>query len=562
MAQEKLLLRKGLHADLVNAAKCPITPGAISITTDEPGIYIDLAADANHINNYRVRIGDVIVVPKLDDLLRSTATDAQKFSSNALYYANDKNVLCKYDEDQGKFVWINDTSSLQSSINTINGNITTINNNITNIQADIGTRTANNAATKDKTIFKAIEDEYARATQAESDLANEIATIKGNGSSSTESLKKLRDDLTKEESDRKSADQTLQNNINALAGDGRTSETVKGNADAIGVIQSKLGTIESNAEKNIIEIVKKNGTPLDVDSTDRSVNITMSLSELKDGASVQQQIDNNTSNITTNANAIDVLEGQMSAAEKDITSLEATVGSSSDDRTKTTIFGRISAEVYTREQAVSTLQGKIKALSDTVNSNQTTLENKITAEAQARADADTQIRKDFAAADDALEAELKKYVNDNLATADAMTFKGTVSYKTGSTTELNLPNGTEVDAEGNKILVQAGDTYVVSANLHDSNHVYHAGDMLIAKADQKANDATYTGGWEHVKTGYDVVHESKLSVAQNANKINLTSHVGSNLGSVEFTSSSSNIAISKTAGNTGTINFDLVWATF
>jgi hypothetical protein len=99
MAQEKLLLRKGLHADLVNAAKCPITPGAISITTDEPGIYIDLAADANHISDYRVRIGDVIVVPELENLLKSTATDAQKFSSNALYYANDKNVLCKYDED-------------------------------------------------------------------------------------------------------------------------------------------------------------------------------------------------------------------------------------------------------------------------------------------------------------------------------------------------------------------------------------------------------------------------------------------------------------------------------
>jgi hypothetical protein len=173
----------------------------------------------------------------------------------------------------------------------------------------------------------------------------------------------------------------------------------------------------------------------------------------------------------------------MGEAEKDITSLETTVGSSSDEKTKTTVFGRIAAEVYAREQAVSTLQGNINTLSNTVNSNKATLENKIAAEAQARADADTQIRTDFAKADKDLVAELKKYVNDNLAAADAMTFKGTVSYKTGSTTELNLPNGTEVDAEGNKILIQAGDTYVVSANLHDSNHVYHAGDMLIAKID-------------------------------------------------------------------------------
>jgi hypothetical protein len=74
--KEKLLLRKGLHADLINPSKCPIIPGAISITTDEPGIYIDLAKDNNHDGDYRVRIGDVIVVPSLTALLESTATDA------------------------------------------------------------------------------------------------------------------------------------------------------------------------------------------------------------------------------------------------------------------------------------------------------------------------------------------------------------------------------------------------------------------------------------------------------------------------------------------------------
>jgi hypothetical protein len=37
-------------------------------------------------------------------------------------------------------------------------------------------------------------------------LADEIAIIKGGGSGSTESLKKLRDDLTAEESARKTAD--------------------------------------------------------------------------------------------------------------------------------------------------------------------------------------------------------------------------------------------------------------------------------------------------------------------------------------------------------------------
>ena len=62
---EQLLLRKGLYANLNNSAKCPITPGAISITTDEPGIYIDLAADASNSAPYRVRIGDFISFPSL-----------------------------------------------------------------------------------------------------------------------------------------------------------------------------------------------------------------------------------------------------------------------------------------------------------------------------------------------------------------------------------------------------------------------------------------------------------------------------------------------------------------
>ncbi len=169
---EALLLRKGLHADLVNPAKCPIVPGAISITTDEPGIYIDLAQDDKHTENYRIRIGDVIVVPKLEDLLNSTATDAQKFSANALYYAEDKNVLCKYNPSTNKFIWINDTSTLSNSISTLNTAITTINNTI-------GQAASGNAATAGKTLFGAIETEYARAVAAEQALQAAIDAIAG-----------------------------------------------------------------------------------------------------------------------------------------------------------------------------------------------------------------------------------------------------------------------------------------------------------------------------------------------------------------------------------------------
>jgi hypothetical protein len=68
--------------------------------------------------------------------------------------------------------------------------------------------------------------------------------------------------------------------------------------------------------------------------------------------------------------------------------------------------------------------------------------------------------------------------------------------------------------------------------------------------------------WTHVKTGYDGVHESKLSVASGTgNKIQLTSHVGVDLGSVSFESESTNIAVSKDT-TSGAIKFNLVWGTF
>jgi hypothetical protein len=86
--------------------------------------------------------------------------------------------LCKYDKEEGKFVWINDPTPLQTQIDSIKNDLIggieteliTIKSNITNIQTDLGTRATNHAATKDKTVFQAIEGEYIRATDAEKGL--------------------------------------------------------------------------------------------------------------------------------------------------------------------------------------------------------------------------------------------------------------------------------------------------------------------------------------------------------------------------------------------------------
>ena len=137
---ESLIFRKGLQAKLANL---PIKPGAISITVDEPGMYIDLPANAayGHATDYRVRIGDVITVKtirELADLKNITPGDLSDdngatslegrisvYSASALYYVSDKNMLLKYDSSTEKFVWINDTSNLQQSIADLTTNLTT-----------------------------------------------------------------------------------------------------------------------------------------------------------------------------------------------------------------------------------------------------------------------------------------------------------------------------------------------------------------------------------------------------------------------------------------------------
>jgi hypothetical protein len=73
-------------------------------------------------------MGDVTVVDKLDDLKNLAAasiTAGQKLGKNTLYYAKDKNVLCIYDEDEdeGKFVWINDVSQLATDLSSLSNDV-------------------------------------------------------------------------------------------------------------------------------------------------------------------------------------------------------------------------------------------------------------------------------------------------------------------------------------------------------------------------------------------------------------------------------------------------------
>lgn len=225
---ENLIFRKGLQASL---AALPIKPGAISITIDEPGMYIDLPANAalGHANDYRVRIGDVITVQTIGELAdlknltpenlsddggtTSLSGRISEYSSSALYYVADKNMLLKYNGQSGKFVWINDTSSLQSQITSINSTVTNHGTRLETLEGKVGSAKNGNVAATG--LYKEIED-------AKADLEEQIAGILGGGSGLT--LESVDAAIKQEAKDRADADNVLDGKITGVSGRVTTAE--------------------------------------------------------------------------------------------------------------------------------------------------------------------------------------------------------------------------------------------------------------------------------------------------------------------------------------------------
>jgi hypothetical protein len=217
MANENLLFRKGLQNKLKDL---PITPGAISFTINEPGMYIDLPANTalGHSEDYRVRIGDVITVYGLDDLANkativpsdlsdesasSTNTLAKKinkYSASALYYVINYNMLLKYNPDSESFIWINDTSALEKSLATLNGTVQTISGRLDALTTKVGN--AKNGST-------AATGLYAYVDSADKALQDQINALTGTSGGSGVSLASLDAALKKEISDRTTADSDL-----------------------------------------------------------------------------------------------------------------------------------------------------------------------------------------------------------------------------------------------------------------------------------------------------------------------------------------------------------------
>ena len=679
----ELMFRKGLLAALPAA----YTEGAISITTDVPGMYLDLA-------DKRIRIGDFVAVAELASLVENA--EKYGYSTNTLFYAEKENVLCKIVEKDGSKVFqqINSTDELEQAINArltaVEGSITTLNGGAdvagsvaaavkaeetramgveANLQSQIdaitGTGEDGDATTiaglnaKIAEVAGNLQSEITRSTGADSAHDTKITAIEGDITGLKGRMDTAEGDIDSLEGRMTTAEGAIQ----TLNGDINTAGSVdKKVADAVSAAKSELTTtingVSDKADANATNITALQGTVgghttkigehdtaitgLTERMTTAEGKITTAegkLTTLTGGpevaGSVAEAKKAGTDAAATAKSAADAAQGTADtalanaatadgkavaaqetadAAVDAVEALETYVGTipngedgqpvASDviayvnKKTEgiatdaalgelqakvTAAEGAIAAETKAREEAdtkhtqdiaknaqdIATNAGAIATNAENIGKNTQAIADEasaraaaITAEQGARAAAikvetdrataaEGKIREDFAAADATTLQSAKDYVDEHLAAADAMTFCGTTNV-----TDLPLTD------------VKAGDTYVVASEYNDTeaNVRYHAGDLIIAQEDQ-GEEAVYAGGWAHVKTGYDSVHESTL--ANDGTSIKLTSHVGEDLGSVAIATGNtaatlaadakSNLVVSSVEG---TIYVDMVWGEF
>lgn len=359
---DTLLFRKGPLSGLTSL---PIKNGAISITTDEPGIYID------H-NGKRSRVGDFITVAKMSDLAQyklNPANEEDRYNAHALYYVIENDALARWDATAKDFKLINDRTTLVNSLAALNQALTAL-------TGVVGTNTANidKIAKFENNTLKsgALKDEIDRATAAEEALGKRIDDIVGGESG--DSVASLRAALNKEITDRSEADAQILAKAN----------TAQQEVDALeGVVSTLSGTVNTNKGLLDEEIERaKAAEKVNADAIaaekDRAMEEEGRLAGLI------------TSNATTAANAIAAEEARAKAAENKIATF-GTDGAVNGGALKVEI-----ERATTRENAISEVANAAKSKADTnansianlVNAD-SALSQRITDEVAARESADT-----------------------------------------------------------------------------------------------------------------------------------------------------------------------------
>lgn len=226
----ELLFRRGKLAGLL--ADTTIKPGTISITTDEPGLYLDL--DANEAGDgqpaKRVRIGDFIVAASLDSLKKDAAA-GKKFSTHALYYSEAENMLMRY--NGSTFVWINSYEDVKADVSVLKTDMATAQGDISNTS-------------------QALTQELLDRAAGDKHLQDQIDALQG-ATEDGVSLTSLKAALDAEIQARSTKDNALDGEISTINGTLQEyGVNISGNTDAIAAINTRLGYLPASAGNTTI----------------------------------------------------------------------------------------------------------------------------------------------------------------------------------------------------------------------------------------------------------------------------------------------------------------------
>ena len=168
---DSLLFRKGTLAGLAGATK---VAGAVSFTTDEPAIYLDIQEGDEVV---RKRIGDLIVYETAEELIAegNTAVNGTvgPWSKTALYYVVESNALLK---------WTGSVWKQINSVSDIEGNITQLDDIVrgeNGLVSQVTDLSSSIDAINDSTngiLAQAKSDATTKANQALDDAKSDAAT--------------------------------------------------------------------------------------------------------------------------------------------------------------------------------------------------------------------------------------------------------------------------------------------------------------------------------------------------------------------------------------------------
>ena len=609
--KQKLLLRKG---SLANLSTLPKQAGAISITTDVPGIYYDVSATE------RIRIGDFIPVDNLSALADKARTG---LSETALYYAEDENVLAKYDSKQGKLVWINDTSKLTQEDtklhNLINGIYGATISEDTVIEHTILGNAGKIAELEeaignvDGNVIESISvkigeggSELVKGPDAQKkititlpkglsnyDSGSEISTINDGITTNTKLIKQVYGNGGNIPTTGNATVHQNAQNIETIKGAEWNNETIKGNATAISNLKGNVTNYDSaTVTGNAKDIADLKGTVTGYNSATVTGNakeiadIKTSLDDItKTNGTIDTKVaalkgDNqdtiNDITVYGNNNAITALKGNISTANTVLGNAQAIsdLKGNVSDYSSATVTGNAKeiADLRGNSNTANTVLGNAKEIGD-IKTQLDTITGVGTGTTYSTIAAGVSAANAYT--DSAIE-QLSDSLNGTIASANSMTFRGTVN---------------SVAANWWTGVVKAGDTYVIGSNdiridisgdgvIDLNDEPCRIGDLLVASHDATGdtypqivreaghNFTSTSPGWYLIRTGYDKNLENRLQVANN--EITLQSYAGTDLGSVSFVApkvvniddaqkAGSNIEITTSETD---IQFNLVWVDF